>query len=111
VTYLLLIILGQPWLLLVFAILYGFVEMASSAPTNSLTVQLFDGYSIGVIVGLVTVCHHIGGAVGSWVPGLMYELTGSYDSIMIISIVMLLIGAFVSLRIPENRGKLKGQVI
>ena len=103
VTYTLLIVLGQPWLLLVFALLYGFVEMASIAPTNSLTVQIFDGYSIGIIVGLVTVCHHIGGAVGSWVPGLMYDLTGSYDSIMIISIVMLLIGAFISLRIPENQ--------
>jgi len=101
VTYVLLIALRQPWLLLLFAVLYGIVEMASVAPTNSLAVQLFDGYSTGMILGVVSVSHQIGGAVGSWIPGLLYDLTGSYNVILSISIVMLLGGAWLVLRVPE----------
>jgi len=108
-TFVMLIALHQPWVFLFFAVVYGFVEMASIAPTNSLTVQIFDGYSRGVILGLIVVSHHIGGAVGSWIPGLLYDLTGSYNSILILSIVMLLIGSLVALKTPENSGKLQFQ--
>ena len=104
-TYVLFIALNQPWLFMIFAVLYGIVEMASIAPTNSLAVQLFDKFSIGAILGMVTVSHNFGGAVGSWVPGLLFDLTGSYYSVFVLSIVLLLVGATIVLRIPETRIK------
>lgn len=104
VTYVILIVLHQPWLLLLFAVLYGVVEMASIAPTNSLAVQLFDRFSIGSILALVTVSHNVGGAAGSWIPGLLFDFTGSYYSVLVLSIVMLLAGALIALKTPEIRG-------
>jgi len=98
-TYVFLIFLQQPWMLLLFALLFGAVEMASIAPTNSLAVQLFDGYSIGVVLGVVAVSHQLGGAVGSWIPGILYDLTGSYNFVMAFAIVILLAGAFMTLRL------------
>ena len=102
-TYAFLIVLNQSWLILIFALIYGVVEMASIAPTNSLTVQAFDGFSIGVIVGLVMVSHSIGGAIGSWVPGIVFDLTGSYNIVLVVSIALLVAAALVTLKIPENR--------
>jgi len=98
-TFVLLIFLQQQWLLLVFAIAFGATEMASIAPTNSLAVQLFEGYSVGVVLGIVALSHQLGGAVGSWVPGLLYDLTGSYSTILFTAVFVLLCGAWMSLRL------------
>jgi MFS-type transporter involved in bile tolerance (Atg22 family) len=77
--------------------------MASIAPTSSLTAQLFEQYSIGTILGFVSVSHQLGGALGSWIPGLLFDLTGSYNFIVILSIVLLAAGAVIVLRVPEPR--------
>lgn len=100
-TYIFLIFLRQPALLLIFAVVFGMVEMATSPPTNSLAVQLFDKYSVGAVLGVVAVCHQLGGAAGSWLPGLIYDLTGSYTIILILAAVLLFAGALAALQIPE----------
>jgi len=101
ITYIFLITLQQPWLLLIFGVLYGAVEMASIAPTQSLTVSLFEGYSMGTILGVISVSHQLGGAIGSWIPGLIYDLTGSYNAVLIFSIFLLCGAALLVLRVPE----------
>ena len=100
-TYIFLMTLQRPGLFMIFAIIYGAVEMASIAPAQSLTVQIFDGYSIGTILGVVSISHQLGGSIGSWVPGVLYDMTGSYLGVMILSIVMLIGAAVLSLAITE----------
>ena len=98
-TYVFLIFLRQPWLLLPFVLVFGLVEMATIAPTNSLVAQLFDKYSTGVVLGVTALCHQLGGAIGSWIPGLMYDLTGSYTAVLVLAILLLLCGAGMTLRL------------
>ena len=100
-TFIILMLIQRPWLLLLFAVLYGVVELATVAPTSSLVVQLFEGYSTGTIIGVVSVSHQLGGAVGSWVPGILYDLTKSYTIVLGFSIILLLGAALLSLRVPE----------
>ena len=108
VTFVFLAAIRHPWLLLPFGVVYGAVEMASIAPTNSLTVQLFDKYSIGAVLGLVSVSHQVGGAIGSWAPGFLFDLTGSYSAVLAFSIALLLGASFLVLRIPEpDNNKMK----
>jgi sugar phosphate permease len=103
VTFIFLLIIKNPWLLLAFAVIYGLTDMASIAPTNSITAQLFDRYSIGTILGFVTISHQIGGAFGSWIPGILYDLTASYNLMYIICIILLLGSALLVLKVPEPR--------
>lgn len=95
--------INSSWLLIPFAVIYGATEMASIAPTSSLATHLFNRYSIGTILGFVSVSHQFGGALGSWVPGLLFDLTGSYSSIIILSVVLLIGSAILVLRVPEPR--------
>lgn len=97
------LIIKIPWLLIPFAVIYGTTEMASIAPTNSLTAQLFDRYSIGTIIGFVSVSHQLGGALGSWIPSLLFEITGSYGFIFIFSIILLVVSAVIVLQLPDPR--------
>jgi MFS family permease len=98
---LILLAADRPWLLTVFAIVYGATEMASIAPFSSLCAHLFRKNSIGVIFGLASVSHQVGGAIGSLVPGVVYDLTGSYTPVFLLSIVLLVAGAVMVSRVPD----------
>ena len=100
-AYVFLIFVRQPWLLIPFAVAYGLVEMAGIAPVSSMTIQLFEGYSTGTLLGIVTVSHQIGGAVGSWMPGIIYDLTGSYNGALIIVVVLIVGASLLTLRLPD----------
>ena len=100
-TYILLVFLGQAWLLMAFTVIFGAVEMATIAPTNSLAAQLFDGHSTGVVLGLVSLAHQLGGAVGAWVPGIIYDFTHSYTPSLFLCVLLLAVGATLSMRFPE----------
>ena len=101
VTYVVLIALNQPWMLLLFAAMYGAVEMATIAPINSLAVQLFDRFPVSIILALVTVSHNIGSAIGAWIPGLLFDFSGSYHSSLVISIILLIAAALIALKTPD----------
>jgi MFS family permease len=102
-TFLFLIFIRRQWQLMIFAVVNGTMDMANIAPTNSLTAQLFEKYSIGMVIGFIAIGHLIGGAFGSWIPGLLYDMTGSYYTVLILSIIMLIGGAFIALRVPEPK--------
>jgi len=98
---LILVMLQSPWLLLLFAVAFGAVEMASIAPTTSLIVEFFKKYSVGTVLGVIGVSHQLGGAVGAWAPGMFFDQTNSYTAIMVFSILALLAAAVMSLLLPE----------
>lgn len=107
-TLVLLLFSNQPWILMVFGLVYGITEMASIAPTSSFCAHLFQKYSIGVIFGLVSVSHQLGGAIGSFVPGILYDRTHSYVPVIIISVILLVISAAIVARIPDMQGNKLG---
>ncbi|HHX73852.1 MAG TPA: MFS transporter, partial [Firmicutes bacterium] len=98
-TFLLLLLTKTPALLLPFTVIYGMTEMASIAPTSALTASLFGQYSLGTILALVSVSHQLGGAFGSWVPGILYDLTGGYSFVLLLSIALLVVSGIVVTRI------------
>jgi MFS family permease len=58
----------------VFAVGYGV-----SAPLWPLvTADLFAGRNFGTIFGFITIFNGVGNALGAWLGGYVYDLTGSY---------------------------------
>jgi sugar phosphate permease len=87
---LLLTIFNNPVGLFIFAAIFGLTERASVPPTSSLCAHHFNDLSIGVVFGYVSISHHLGGALGSFIPGALFDLTGSYTIIFAISIGLLI---------------------
>jgi len=100
---LLLTLFDNPTGLVLFAIIYGLAERAAAAPTSSLCAHHFKDMSIGLILGYVSISHNIGSTAGSYIPGLLFDLTGSYVSSFIISIVMLFASGLIVLKIADSR--------
>jgi len=67
----------NPWLLTLFMLGFG-GGMGSRGPiVSSLVAKLFPG-QVGAVFGAVMIGMGLGGALGAWVAGWLYELTGGY---------------------------------
>lgn len=103
---LILLFVHQSFLLIVFAVLFGIVDFATVAPTSLLATEYFKTYSIGVIIGWLYLSHQIGSALGAYVPGLLYQLTGGYDLSFISTVILLLVASGLSYALPDPRKKI-----
>ncbi|WP_394236433.1 MFS transporter [Niallia oryzisoli] len=91
----------NPVLLLIFAALFGLVDFATVAPTQLLAAEYFKNYSIGFIVGCLSLSHQVGSALGAYVPGYLYNLSGNYNFSLYISILILVAAFIMNLLLPE----------
>lgn len=77
-----------------FVLLYG-LGHGSMAPINAAkTGDLFGGQSIGLAMGLLSMGFGLGGAVGAFIGGAFYDMTGSYTVPFLVLIGTLGIGTF-----------------
>lgn len=83
ITLLLLVLAPYGALLIVFAIVFGLVDFASVTPTHLIATQHFPAASLGLVFGLLSMGHQVGSALGSYLPGLLYDLTDSYTPTLI----------------------------
>lgn len=99
--------------LFVFAIAFGLVDFATVAPTTLFASQHFSQYSLGFVFGLLTMSHQIGSALGSYVPGWLYTVTGSYFDAFASAVALLGIAAASSVwlvrktHLQDNRSQLQ----
>jgi sugar phosphate permease len=91
----------NPGLLIVFAVLFGLVDFATVAPTQLLATQYFKNYSIGFILGWLSLSHQIGSALGAYLQGLFYSHAGSYTISFYVSIIILGMAAIFSALLPK----------
>lgn len=66
------------WLVYGFVIFFGLSQGARGPIVTTMTAQLFPGGGMGSIYGAITLGLGVGAAVGSWVSGLLHDLTGGY---------------------------------
>jgi len=78
VSLVLLLTMHQAQWLIAFGVILGLVDFAVLAPTQMLASRYFAGHSLGLVFGLLSLAHQLGSALGSYVPGVLYDLTGSY---------------------------------
>ncbi len=92
----------HPSLLIIFAVVFGLVDFATVAPTQLLATKYFKNYSIGLILGWVFLSHQIGSAIGSYVPGLLYDISGGYEISIYAAVVLCVIASAVCFSLPDS---------
>ncbi|MBM2832667.1 MAG: hypothetical protein HW414_1719 [Dehalococcoidia bacterium] len=71
---------SHPWILYLYALLFGLgMGIASPALTSS-AADLFHGKSFGAINGVIIMAFGIGAAFAAWFAAYLFELTGTYLS-------------------------------
>ena len=91
----------SPMSVYIFASVMGLLWLSTVPPTNATIAQIFGVAHLSMLGGFVFFSHQIGSFMGVWLGGLLYDRTGSYDIVWIISIVLGLFAAVVNLPVRE----------
>src|SRR3954469_14441493 len=84
-----------------FAMLFGLVDFSVVAPTQSLAARYVEPRTVGLAFGCLNAVHQLGSAVGAWLPGVAFDRTGSYDDVLVVSVVVLAAAALTCLTLPR----------
>lgn len=87
---------------LIFAAVMGLTFLSTVPPTAGLVAKFFGLSNMATLFGLVMFTHQIGGFLGAWLGGTVFEATGSYNWIWAIDIALALGAALLHWPIREE---------
>ena len=91
-----------PASVLVFSILMGALWLATVPLTSGLVAHIYGLRYMGTLYGIVFLSHQLGGFLGVWLGGRMYDVYGSYTAVWWIGVGVGAFSALVHLPIRER---------
>lgn len=83
---------SMPWMLYYYAIAMGF-GLGMTAPTIAASaIDIFQGPRVGAIIGAIWFSFAIGGSIGPWLGGWIFELCNDYTVAFIVGMVLYAVG-------------------
>ena len=81
------------WAVYLFSGAFGLLWLSTVPLTSALVGQIFGPRYMATLFGIVMLGHQLGAFFGAWFGGLSYDLSGSYDAVWIISVLLGLLAA------------------
>ncbi|NNF91891.1 MAG: MFS transporter, partial [Boseongicola sp.] len=97
-----------PATVLLFSAAMGSLWLATVPLTSGLVAHLFGLRYMGTLFGFVFFSHQIGGFLGVWLGGRLYDTTGNYEVVWWLGVAVGAFSALVHLPIREERRGLPG---
>ncbi|MFM2036516.1 MAG: hypothetical protein RL459_1781 [Pseudomonadota bacterium] len=85
-----------------FSMVMGLLWLSTVPPTNAALAQIFGVAHLSMLSGFVFFSHQIGSFMGVWLGGYLYDRTGSYDVVWMLSIALGIFAGLVNLPVQEN---------
>jgi MFS family permease len=103
---------SQLWLLYLYSISSGFATGVFSPVMIVGTADIFRGRNISTLTALLMTGSGLGGAIGPWLGGYIYDKVGSYHIAFVISMAAFVVGtASFWLAAPRNSEKLRARLM
>jgi MFS family permease len=80
----------------------GLMWLSTVPPTSGLVTLMFGTRWLATLYGFAFFSHQVGGFLGAWLGGLLYERTGSYDVVWWLTVLSGLLSALINLPIVEK---------
>ena len=87
---------------LLFSGVMGLLWLSTIPPTSALVAIMFGQRWLTMLLGVAFFSHQVGGFLGVWLGGVLFERTGSYDVIWWGTILLGLASAAINLPIVEQ---------
>jgi MFS family permease len=87
---------------IIFGIAIGFLWLSTVPPTSALVMLMFGTRYMGMLYGFAFFSHQVGGFLGVWLGGVLYEAYGSYNVVWWLSIALGIASAVINLPIEER---------
>ncbi len=93
---------ASPTTSIIFGMSMGLLWLSTVPPTSSLTLLMFGTRYFAMLFGFVFFSHQVGGFLGVYLGGILYERFGSYDIVWWLSIALGIASALINLPIKEK---------
>ena len=80
----------------------GLLWLSTVPPTSGLVALMFGTRWMATLFGFAFFSHQVGGFLGVWLGGVLYQTTGSYNVVWWLSVVFGIISAIINLPIIEK---------
>jgi MFS family permease len=80
----------------------GVVWLSAVPPTNGIIALMFGTRWLGTLAGFAFFSHQIGGFLGAWLGGIVFDRTGSYDPVWWLAILLGVLSALINMPIVEK---------
>jgi MFS family permease len=93
---------ASPIATLIFGAVTGFFWLSTVPPTSSLVAVMFGVRWLSMLFGFAFFSHQVGGFLGVWLGGLVFEYSGSYNPVWWLSVLFGVLSALINLPIVEK---------
>jgi MFS family permease len=94
---------ASPIATLVFGAVTGLLWLSTIPPTSSLVAIMFGTRWLATLYGFAFFSHQVGGFLGVWLGGIVFEYSGSYNPVWWLSVVFGVLSALINLPSVEKR--------
>ncbi|MBN2125573.1 MAG: MFS transporter [Deltaproteobacteria bacterium] len=92
----------EPWMLVLFALFYGVVHGGFFTIISPIVADYFGIKAHGFLFGIVAFCGTVGGSVGPFLSGHIFDVTGTYHMAFWVCTVMSVLGLLLMLTLKDN---------
>ncbi len=92
----------SPATAIAFGIVIGFLWLSTVPPTSALVMVMFGNRYMAMLYGFAFFSHQVGGFLGVWLGGVLYEAYGSYIVVWWLSVALGIASAVINLPIKET---------
>jgi MFS family permease len=93
---------ASPVVTLIYGAVTGLMWLSTVPPTSGLVALMFGTRWMAMLFGIAFFSHQVGGFLGVYLGGLLYERTGSYDIVWWLGVLFGVISALINLPIVEK---------
>ncbi len=87
---------------IMFGAVMGLMWLSTVPPTNGIIAVLFGTRWLATLAGFAFFSHQVGGFLGVWLGGIVYDRTGSYNLVWYLAILFGLLSAIINVPIVEK---------
>jgi MFS family permease len=91
-----------PFSCIAFGATMGLMWLSTVPPTNGIIALMFGTRWFGTLAGFAFFSHQIGGFLGAWLGGIVFDRTGSYDQVWWLAILFGVLSALINMPIVEK---------
>jgi len=91
-----------PFSCIAFGATMGLMWLSTVPPTNGLIAVMFGTRWLATLAGFAFFSHQVGGFLGVWLGGIVFDRTGSYDLVWWLAILFGVLSALINMPIVEK---------
>jgi MFS family permease len=91
-----------PFTCIMFGAIMGLMWLSTVPPTNGIIALMFGTRWLATLAGFAFFSHQVGGFLGVWLGGLVFDRTGSYNMVWWLAILFGVLSALINVPIVEK---------